>query len=82
MSIQKGNGDNMPAIIDRIIKIENSETTTFIKRQEKELARLKAIEFRKKQGKRVHKKSIIKDLQSSGILDSNGNLASPYCDYE
>lgn len=79
---EKDNGDNMPAIIERIISIEKAETTAFLKKQEKELARLKAIEYRKNQGKRIHKKPIIEELQKAGILDIDGKLASPYRDEE
>lgn len=82
MSKEKSKGDIMPVIIERIISIERAETDAFIKRQERELARLKAMEQRKKEGKKVDVKPIIAGLQKAGILDKRGNLAAPYRDEE
>ena len=82
MSKEKGKGDIMPIIIERIIAIERAETDDFIKRQNKRLERLKAMEQRKREGKRVNTKPIIEGLQKAGILDRSGNLAAPYRDEE
>lgn len=82
MSKEKGKGDIMPVIIERIISIERAETDAFMKRQKRELARLQAIEQRKRAGKRVNTKPIIEGLQKAGILDKHGNLAAPYRDKE
>ena len=71
-------GDIMPVIIERIIRFERAETDAFIKR----LAQLRAIERRKKEGKRIQTKPIIEELQRAGILDENGDLAIPYRDEE
>lgn len=46
----------------------------------KRLAQLRAIERRKKEGKRIQTKPIIEELQRAGILDENGDLAIPYRD--
>ena len=82
MSKEKGKGDIMPVIIERIITIERAETDAFIKRQNKRLERLRAMERKKREGKRVNTKPIIEGLQKAGILDKHGNLASPYRDEE
>ena len=82
LSREKGEGDIMPVIIERIISIEQAETVSFIKKQQKELERLKAIEQRKNEGKNIHRKPIIEGLQRAGILDENGHLAAPYRDEE
>lgn len=63
-------------------KIERAETDAFIKQQNKRLAQLRAIERRKKEGKRIQTKPIIEELQRAGILDENGDLAIPYRDEE
>ena len=80
MSIKKDKCDIMPVIIERIISIERAETDEFIKQQNKRLEQLKAIERRKNEGKKIHKKPIIEELQRAGILDEHGNLAAPYRD--
>ncbi len=82
MSKEKGKGDIMPVIIERIITIERAETDAFIKRQNKRLERLRAMEQRKREGKRVNTKPIVEGLQRAGILDKHGNLAAPYRDEE
>lgn len=82
MSKEKGKGDIMPVIIERIITIERAETDAFIKKQNKRLERLRAMERKKREGKRVNTKPIIEGLQKAGILDQHGNLASPYRDEE
>lgn len=80
MSKEKGKGDIMPVIIERIISIERAETDAFMKRQKRELVRLQAMEQKIREGKRVDTKPIIKGLQKAGILDRKGNLAAPYRD--
>ncbi len=75
-------GDIMPVIIEKIIRFERAETDAFIKHQNKRLVQLRAIERRKKEGKRIRKKPIIEELQRAGILDENGDLAVPYRDEE
>ena len=82
MSKEKGKGDIMPVIIERIISIERAETNAFMERQKRELARLQAMEQKIREGKRVDTKPIIKGLQKAGILDRKGNLAAPYRDEE
>ena len=82
MSKEKGKGDIMPIVIERIISIERAETDAFMKRQNKRLERLRAMEQRKRDGKRVDTKPIIEGLQKAGILDKHGNLAAPYRDEE
>lgn len=82
MSKEKCKGDIMPIVIERIISIERAETDAFMKRQNKRLERLRAMEQRKRDGKRVDTKPIIEGLQKAGILDKHGNLASPYRDEE
>lgn len=52
------------------------------KRQNERLKKLKAMEQRKKNGKRVNTKPIVEGLQRAGILDKNGDLAHPYRDNE
>ena len=80
MSREKDKGDIMPVVIERIISIEHAETDAFIKKQKEELIRLREIERRQKEGKKVNIKPIVKGLQRAGILDKDGNLAHPYCD--
>ena len=82
MSKEKGKGDIMPVIIERIISIERAETNAFMERQKRELARLQAMEQKIREGKRVDTKPIVKGLQKAGILDRKGNLAAPYRDEE
>lgn len=82
MSRKKDKGDIMPAVIERIISFERAETNAFIKRQQRELEKLRAIEQKKTEGKAIRTKSIIEGLQNAGILDKNGNLARPYRDEE
>lgn len=82
MSKEKDKGDIMPIVIERIISIERAETDAFMKRQNKRLERLRAMEQRKRDGKRVNTKPIIEGLQKAGILDKHGNLAAPYRDEE
>ena len=71
-------GDNMPVIIEKIIRVERSESNAFIRLQQKRLQQLKEIEQRKQEGKKVQKGRIVKELQASGILDENGNLSRHY----
>lgn len=80
MSKRKGKETSMPVIIERIIEIEHRETNAFIKKQHIRIQELKKIQKDKSMGKKIDKTSIIKELQSAGILDKNGKLASPYCD--
>lgn len=75
---QRKDGDNMPVIIEKIIQIERSESNAFIRIQQSRLQKLKEIERRKQEGKRIQKGRIIKELQASGILDENGNLSNNY----
>lgn len=71
-------GDNMPMVIEKIIRIERSESNAFIRIQQKRLLQLKEIEQRKQEGKKIQKGRIVKELQASGILDENGNLSKYY----
>ena len=71
-------GDNMQMIIEEIILVEKSANNSFLKIQQKRLTQLKEIESNKQKGKRIQKSRIVKELQSSGILDSNGNLSKHY----
>lgn len=82
MSKRKDTGGIMTAVIERIISVERADTDAFIKRQNERLKKLKAMEQRKKNGKRVNTKPIIEGLQRAGILDKNGDLAYPYRDNE
>lgn len=72
----------MSVIIERIITIERAETDAFIKKQNRRLERLRAMERKKREGKRVNTKPIAEGLQRAGILDKHGNLAAPYRDGE
>ena len=72
------NGDNMPVLIEKIIRIERGESNAFIRIQQKRIQQLKEIEQRKLAGRRIQKGRIIKELQASGILDENGNLSKYY----
>ena len=78
MEKKKGKGDYMPVVIERIIKIEHSESNAFMEKQIKRLEQLKEIERKKMQGKTVETHQIIKELKIAGILDKKGNLASHY----
>ena len=82
MSKRKDTGGIMTAVIERIISVERADTDAFIKRQNERLKKLKAMEQRKKNGKRVNTKPIVEGLQRAGILDKNGDLAHPYRDNE
>lgn len=82
MSKRKDTGGIMTAVIERIISVERADTDAFIKRQNERLKKLKAMEQRKKNGKRVNTKPIVEGLQRAGILDKNGDLAYPYRDNE
>lgn len=75
-------GWNMELVIEQILSIQDNDNNAFIKIQQKRLRQLQDIQKRKEQGKKPKsKKKIISELQSSGILDINGNLAEPYsCD--
>lgn len=75
---ERKDGDNMPVVIEKIIQIERSESTAFIRIQQKRLQQLREIEQRKLDGKKIQKGRIIKELQASGILDENGNLSKHY----
>ena len=67
--------------IEKILSVQNNESNAFIKLQQKKLARLKRIKQNKEQGKSIKGiKSIVFELQASGILDDEGNLARPYSD--
>lgn len=68
----------MSIIIERIIRIEHSESDTFMRLQQRRLQQLREIEQRKQEGKRIRKTRIIKELQNSGILDKNGDLSKHY----
>lgn len=70
--------DDMSMIIEEIIRIQQSDSCSFIQKQQKRLYQLKAIEHRKKSGKKIQKNRIIKELQASGILDEGGNLSKNY----
>ena len=74
---RKGEKD-MAAVIERIVEAERSDTDSFIKIQKKRLRQLQAIQRRDAEGKNIKRKSIILELQASGILDESGNLAEPY----
>lgn len=82
MSKRKDTGGIMTAVIERIISVERADTDAFIKRQNERLKKLRAMEQRKKNGKRVNTKPIVEGLQRAGILDKNGDLAYPYRDNE
>ena len=73
-------GENMALLIERIITTERSESDSFIDIQMKRLKELKRMEQKKMQGVKIQKNKIIINLKGAGILDSNGNLASPYCE--
>lgn len=80
MSKEKGQGDSMPMIIERIITIERAETDAFLKRQKERLEQLRVMEQKKRSGERVNTRPIIDGLKKAGILDGQGFLASPYRD--
>lgn len=72
------NGDDMAAVMERIITVERSESDAFIKLQMKRISQLQEIEARRNQGKRIQRGRIVIKLQGAGILDAHGNLASRY----
>ena len=72
------NGDDMAAVIERIVTVERSDSDAFIKMQMKRIARLQEIETRRNQGKKIQQGRIVIKLQGAGILDEKGNLASRY----
>ncbi len=79
---RKKKGDNMSAVIERIVNADRAESDAFIKVQRKRLAQLQKIEQRKLAGKKIQRKRILKELQDAGILDESGNLAFPYSEQE
>ena len=79
---ERKDGDNMPVVIEKIIKIERSESNAFIRIQQKRIQQLREIEQRKLDGKRIQRGRIIKELQASGILDENGNLSKHYSEQD
>ena len=72
------NGDDMAAVMERIITVERSESDAFIKLQMKRISQLQEIEARRNQGKRIQQGRIVIKLQGAGILDAHGNLSSRY----
>lgn len=78
--IQKKDGDKMPMIIEEIVRVQRQDSDAFIKIQQKRLIQLREIEQRKQNGKKIQTGRIVRNLQSSGILDANGNLSKKYSD--
>lgn len=71
-------GDNMSTRIENIIRAQNRSANHFLSLQRKRLKELKTIEDMMRKGIPVNTDEIIKDLQSSGILDKKGNLSKHY----
>ena len=71
-------GENMPIIIEQIIRYERADADEFMRLQRQRLIQLKAIQKRKSEGKNIRRQIILKELQQAGILDENGALAEPY----
>ena len=78
MSETRRDEEEMAIVVERIVMTEHNDTDAFIKIQKKRLRQLHEIQKRKEEGKNINYKRIISELQNSGILDENGNLAEPY----
>lgn len=78
----KKDGDKMPMIIEEIVRVQRKDSDAFIRIQQERLIRLRKIEQQKKKGQRIQNEriDIVKELQSSGILDAKGNLSKKYSD--
>lgn len=68
----------MAAVVEKIISRDTSDRNAFLKKQNKRIKELKAVESRKKIGRCVRQKQIIEKLKRAGILDQNGDIATPY----
>lgn len=75
---KKREGYNMATIIEEIIKSDNKQHEKFIILQKNRINQLRKLKEDKKNGKKIEVSTIIDKLQKAGILDKNGDLATPY----
>lgn len=69
-------GDNMAATIDDIIKKDNERIERFCRHQRARITELRKIDKFNPSSEQVLQ--VVGRLQSTGILDENGDLAAPY----
>jgi len=73
---KKEDGDNMSAAIDDIIKKDNERIERFCRHQRARISELREIDESNPSREQISQ--IVGRLQSTGILDENGDLAAPY----
>ncbi len=79
-SLEKG--EDMSAVVENIIKKDNEQYEEFYNYQRNKIAELRKMNAAKANGKNVSSTEIEEKLKNAGILDKQGNLASPYSDGE
>lgn len=75
-------GDIMSAVVESIIKKDNEQYEQFYNHQRSRIEELRQKNAAKASGQRVASSHIVRKLKKAGILDDQGNLASPYSDGE